>query len=105
MSRRRVANVMTRTQSERVCVTYTRRGDGSMVTRRDLFRERVVSRFRRIFSWLLTASAPLVVGACQTHSQLTGRSAPQCKNPPPQKPKPATEERVIVTGGVFVPRG
>jgi hypothetical protein len=100
MSRRHAARLMKRSRTEHVCVTYTRRADGVMVTRADLVRERLITSFRRLFSWLLAASIPLVVSACQTQSQLTGRVLPQSPSPQPQKKTAATEERVIVTGGI-----
>ncbi|MEP6810259.1 MAG: hypothetical protein ABI992_08460, partial [Chthoniobacterales bacterium] len=66
MSERRAADILRRSHSEHVCVTYTRRVDGSMVTRADLRRERVTTPFRRAVSWCLAALAPLAVGACTT---------------------------------------
>ena len=100
MSRRRAARVLEGSGTEHLCVTYTRRGDGTLVTRADLFREHFTTSFRRLFSWLLAATVPLVISACQTQSQLTGRVLPKSQSPKPQKETAATEERVIVTGGV-----
>lgn len=103
LSRRGAADVVRRSRSEHVCVTYTYRSDGSMLTRTDLFRERLTSPFRRILSWCLAAFVPLAVGACTTEPprrQLTGAVVPQCQTTHSQKTTAAEKERVIVTGGI-----
>jgi hypothetical protein len=99
MSQRGIARVLARSEGEHVCVTYTRRSDGTLFTRWDSFIDSVVGPFRRGFAWLLTACVPIVLSACQTQSQLTGRVGPGCKTPQ-KKTASAEEERVIVTGGI-----
>jgi hypothetical protein len=102
ISQRGIAQVLERTQREHVCVTYTRRADGTLVTRWDTIVDSVFGPIRRGFAWLLAASVPIVLSACQTQSQLTGRTSPTCKTAPPKKTAAVEEERVIVTGGVYV---
>src|SRR5437868_10083980 len=97
MSQRRITRVLARREHEHVCVTYTRRADGTLVTRWDSIVDSVVGRFRRGFAWVLAACIPIVLSACQTQSQLTG---PGCKTPQHKKTASAEEERVIVTGGI-----
>ena len=104
MSQRGIARVLARTEGERVCVTYTRRADGSLVTRWDTIADLVFGPIRRGFAWLLAACIPIVLSACQTQSQLTGVVSPTCKTPPQKKKTSAEENRVIVTGGVEVNR-
>ena len=99
MSQRDIARVLARSDRERVCVTYTRRADGTLVTHWDSFIDSVVGPFRRGFAWLLAACVPIVLSACQTQSQLTGRVGPGCKAPQ-QKTASAEQERVVVTGGI-----
>jgi hypothetical protein len=96
MSQRDVARVLARIETEHVCVTYTRRGDGSMVTRWDSVVESVLAPMRRGFAWLLAASVPIIFSACQTQSHVLG--AP-CKTLP-EKKTAQESERVIVTGGI-----
>jgi hypothetical protein len=103
MSGRRATAVVMRSRSEHVCVTYTRRSDGSMLTRTDLLRERLTRPFRRTLSWCLAAFVPLAVGACTAEPprrQLTGTVAPQCQTTHSQKTVSTVQERVIVTGGI-----
>ena len=99
MSQRRVAQVLSRSRHEHVCVTYTRRADGTLVTRWDTVVDSVFGPIRRGFAWLLAACVPIVLSACQTQSQLTGRVGPGC-NTPQKKTASAEAERVIVTGGI-----
>lgn len=99
MSRRGVARVLARSEHEHVCVTYTRRVDGTLVTRWDTIVDLVVGPIRRGVAWLLAACVPIVLSACQTQSQLTGRVGPGC-NTPQKKTASVEEERVIVTGGI-----
>jgi hypothetical protein len=66
MSQRDIARVLARSEHEHVCVTYTRRADGTLVTRWGRFIESVVGPFRRGFAWLLAACVPIVLSACQT---------------------------------------
>jgi hypothetical protein len=47
MSQRSVARVLGRSQHEHVCVTYTRRVDGTLVTRWDAIVDLVFSSIRR----------------------------------------------------------
>jgi hypothetical protein len=100
MSRRRIARVLARSEHEHVCVTYTRRVDGTLLTRWDTIVDLVFGPLRRSVAWLLAACVPIVLSACPTQSQLTGRVGPGCKSPPQKKTAAAEEERVIVTGGV-----
>jgi hypothetical protein len=99
MSQCDIARVLARSEHEHVCVTYTRRGDGTLVTRWSSILDSVVGPFRRGFAWLLAACVPIVLSACQTQSQLTGRVGPGCKTPQ-QKTASAEQERVVVTGGI-----
>jgi len=100
MSQRDAADVVRRSHTERVCVTYTRRSDGSMVTRWDNIVQLLFGPIRRGFAWLLAASVPFVLSACQTQSQFMGEVSPGCKAPPQKKIAAAEEEHVIVTGGI-----
>jgi hypothetical protein len=100
MSQREVSRVLARREQEHVCVTYTRRSDGTLVTRWDGMVDALFGPFRRGFAWLLAASMPIVLSACQTQSQLTGRVLPKCNTPQPKKVAAVQEERVIVTGGI-----
>jgi hypothetical protein len=102
ISQRGIARVLERSEREHVCVTYTRRADGTMITRWDMIVDSVFGPIRRGFAWLLAACVPIVLSACQTQSQLTGRALPSCKSPPPKRTAAAEEERVIVTGGVYI---
>jgi hypothetical protein len=104
MSQRGIAQVLARGKHERVCITYTRRGDGTMVTRWDTIIELLLRPIRRGVAWLVAASIPIVLSACQTQSQLTGRFLPTCKKPQPKKTVSAEEQHVIVTGGVAINR-
>ena len=99
MSKRDVARTLARSQHEHVCVTYVRRGDGSLVTRWDAICDSLFGPLRRGFAWALAACIPIVLSACQTQSQLTGRVGPGC-NSPQQKKTAQESERVIVTGGI-----
>jgi hypothetical protein len=99
MSSRKVAHTLARSGSEHVCITYTRRRDGSMVTRWQMICERLLLPLRRGFAWSLAALVPIAFGACatqQTQSQLTGRVGPRSQ----AHNKASEEERVIVTGGI-----
>jgi hypothetical protein len=102
MSPRKIAALLARRESERVCVTYTRAADGSVVTRWQVLRERFLAPARRGFAWGLAALVPIAFGACATQSkgpargQLTGRVGPRSE----AQRKAAEEERVIVTGGI-----
>ena len=100
MSRHRVRDVVARGASEHVCVTYTRRADGTLVTRCDAILDFLFGPIRRGFAWLLAASIPIVLSACQTQSQLTGRVGPGCNTPQQKKTASTEQERVIVTGGI-----
>ena len=99
MSKREVALTLAHNEKEHVCVTYIRRGDGSLVTRWDGFCDSLLTPLRRGFAWALAACAPIVLSACQTQSQLISRAEPGC-TPPSQKKTEAVTERVIVTGGI-----
>jgi hypothetical protein len=101
VSQRSAARVLSRSEHERVCVTYTRRADGTLVTRWDTIVDFVFSQIRRGFGRLLAACVPLVLSAFQTQSQLTGRVGPGCKASP-QKTVSAEQERVIVTGHLII---
>jgi hypothetical protein len=104
LPRRRVARILERSARERTCVTYTRRVDGSMVTRATLARERVVLSLRRAFSYVMAAFVPVALGACATQParpQPAGRIDPRCQTEQ-KRPPAATEERVVVTGGVLI---
>ena len=98
MSHRDIARVLARSEHEHVCVTYTRRADGTLVTRWDIFKDFLFGPFRRGFAWLLAACVPILLSACQTQSQVTG--VPTCKTPPQKNTAAAEQERVIVTGGI-----
>ena len=100
MSRRGIAEVVTRSERERVCVSYTCRADGTLVTRWDTFVEAALGPIRRGFAWLLAACLPILLGACQTQSQLTGRVGPGCNAQQQKKTVSPEQERVIVTGGI-----
>ena len=100
MSRRGIAQVLARGEHERVCVTYARRADGTLMTRWYSLFDRVINPLRRGFAWLVAASVPIVLSACQTQSQLTGRVQTGPKASAQPTPAPATEERVYVTGGI-----
>jgi len=100
MSARRITRVLARSEQEHVCVTYTRRGDGTLVTRWGIIAGLLFGPIRRGFAWLLAACVPIVLGACQTQSQLTGQVGPGCKTPQQKKTASAEVERVIVTGGI-----
>jgi hypothetical protein len=102
MSRREVAATMLRSETEHVCVTYTRRADGSMVMRWDSICYFFFGPVRRGLAWLLAASVPILVSACQTQDTIAGRVTPtgNCKPPPPKQTHTAEVERVIVTGGI-----
>jgi hypothetical protein len=104
LSQRGVARVLARGEHERVCITYTRRADGTLVTRWDTIIDLIHRPIRRGVAWLVAASIPIVLSACQTHNQLTGRVSPVCKTPPQKKTASAEEERTIVTGGVQISR-
>jgi hypothetical protein len=104
ISPRAIARVLERSEREHVCVTYTRRADGTLVTRWDMIVDSLLRPIHRGFARFLAAFVPIVLSACQTQSQLTGRAGPGCKPPPPKETAAAEEERVIVTGGVFVSR-
>jgi hypothetical protein len=62
MSQRDVAGVLARSEHEHVCVTYTRRADGTLVTRWDTIVDLFFGPIRRGFAWLLAASVPIVTG-------------------------------------------
>lgn len=100
MSQRSVARLLAGSERQHVCVTYTHRADGTLVTRWDAIVELLLGPIRRGFAWLLAGCMPIVLSACQTQSQLTGRVAPACKTPPQKKVAVVEEERVIVTGGI-----
>lgn len=100
MSQRSVARVLARSEHDHVCVTYTRRADGTLVTRWDAIVHLIFGPIRRGFACFLAACLPFVLSACQTQSQLTGRVLPVCKTPPQKKTASAEEEQVIVVGGV-----
>ncbi len=103
MSPRRAADVVRRSRADHVCVTFTRRSNGRMLTRTDLLRERVTTPFRRALSWCLAAFAPLAVGACTTEPprhQIIGVVAPQCQTAHPHKTASTEQERVTVTGDI-----
>jgi hypothetical protein len=106
MSQGDVARALARAETERVCVTYTRLQDGSLVTRWEAFCDSLLGPLRRGLTYALTALAPILLGACQaqnkTQSSLTGRPLPACKSQEQKKTAQETE-RVIVTGGVFIP--
>lgn len=106
MSRGDVARTLARGQTERICVTYVRRQDGSLVTRWDVFCDSLLGPLRRVLAGVLAAFVPILLGACQTpsktQSSLTGRVAPPC-NSQEQKKTAQKDEHVIVTGGVFSP--
>jgi hypothetical protein len=98
MSPRDVARVVSRSASERVCITYTRRADGSLVTRWQLLFERLAFPLHRGLAWCLAAIVPLALGACATRdsqTQLTGRVGPRT-----QAQNKASEEHVVITGGI-----
>ncbi len=103
LSQRGVARVLARAEHERVCITYTRRADGTLVTRWDTMIDFLFRPIRRGVAWLVAASLPIVLSACQTQNQVAGRVSATCKTPPQKKTAAAEEERVIVTGGVFIP--
>lgn len=98
MSQRDVGRVLARSKHEHVCVTFARRADGTLVTRWNTLVDALFGPVRRGFAWLLAACAPIVLSACQTQSQLTGRVSPISK--PQPTPAPAKQERVYVTGGI-----
>ena len=98
MSQRDIARVLSRSEHEHVCVTYTRRADGTLVTRWGIFIDSIVRPFRRGFAWLLAIFVPIALSACQTQSQVTGAPISGCKSPP--KNTGQQNERVIVTGGI-----
>ena len=103
MSPRQVAGVLRRSRKEPVCVTYTKRADGSMVTRAELLRERCAMPFRRAFSWLLAAFVPVALGACstmQTTQPVAGRVTPTHQGSGSSKTASNEQERVIITGGI-----
>ena len=83
MSRRDIQRVLSRAQSERICVTYLRSPDGSLVTRAAFVRERMIAPFRHVFSWIAAAFVPVALGACSSqpvhHSRLMGYIAPGCQ--------------------------
>ncbi|MEP6823088.1 MAG: hypothetical protein ABI946_12150 [Chthoniobacterales bacterium] len=101
LPQRGVAGVLRRSRTERMCVTYTRRADGSMWTRRAAMRERFAKPFRRSFSWLLAAFVPMALGACATEpprQQITGIVTPNCQSTSPVKT--ASQDRAVTTGGI-----
>jgi hypothetical protein len=102
ISQRGIKRVLERSQREHVCVTYTRRLDGTLITRWDTIVDSIFSPIRRGFAWLVAVSVPIVLSACQTQNQLTGSVGPACKTATPKKTAAAEVERVIVTGGVYV---
>ena len=102
LSQRDIARTLARSKTEHVCVTYIRRGDGSMVTRWGTICDSLFGPLRRGFTWALAACAPIVLSACQTQSQLTGRVLPKCSTPQKKAAVETNVERVIVTGGVYV---
>src|SRR3954454_1000616 len=81
MSQRGIARVLARSEHEHVCVTYTRRASGALVTRWESILDSLVGPLRRGLAWLLAACVPIVLSACQTQSQLTGRVGSGCKTP------------------------
>jgi len=95
MSRREISTVLARREEGRVCISYTRRSDGSLFTRRDMFCDTLLRPIRRGFAWLIAVSVPVLFGACQTQNQHAGQAA--CGAPVTTSPD---AERVIVTGGV-----
>jgi hypothetical protein len=68
ISQRRIRRVLERSQHEHVCVTYTRRPDGTLVTRWDTMVDFIFGPIRRGFAWLVAVSVPIVLSACQTQS-------------------------------------
>src|SRR5215212_1140567 len=95
MSQRQVKKVLGRRGVQPVCISYTRRGDGTMVTRWDNFCDALLRRIQRGFAWSIAASAPVLLSGCQTQNQTLGEAAagaPTTGN--------AEAERCIVTGGV-----
>lgn len=100
MSRRGIAQVLARSEHERVCVTYARRADGTLVTRWHSLLDSVISPLRRGFAWLVAASVPIVLGACQAQSQLTSSVEMGPKASAQPTPAPAADEHVHVAGGI-----
>lgn len=100
MSRGGIAEIVARSKRERVCVSYTCRADGTLVTRWDTFIEVAVGPIRRGFAWLLAACLPILLSACQTQSQLTERVGPGCNTQQQKKTASTEQERVVVTGGI-----
>lgn len=101
LPRRGVAGVLRRSRTERMCVTYTQRADGSMLTRGAAMRERFAKPFRRAFAWLLAAFVPMALGSCATEpprQQMTGVVTPNCQSTPPVKT--ASQDHVVGTGGI-----
>jgi hypothetical protein len=96
MSARKVARVLKQTESEPVCVTYTRRRDGSMVTRWQSMCDRVLLPMRRGFAWCLAAVVPVAFGACATPGPIAGRIGPRSH----AQDKASEEARSIVVGGI-----
>jgi hypothetical protein len=94
MSRREIEAVLARREESRVCISYTRREDGSLVTRWDNFCDGLLRPIRRGFAWLVAVSVPFFLGACQAQNQQSGQAA--CGAPATGSPE---SERVIVTGG------
>ena len=99
MSRREVAAVLARSNTEHVCVTYTKRSDDTMVTRWQTIYDHLLTPVRRGFAWAVAACIPIVFSACQTQSPVLGRAGPGC-NSQQQKKTAQENERVIVTGGI-----
>jgi hypothetical protein len=100
LSQRDIARTLARSKTEHVCVTYVQRGDGSMVTRWSALCDSLLGPLRRGFAWALAACIPIVLSACQTQSQLTGRVLPKCNAPQKKTVTEAKVERVIITGGI-----
>jgi hypothetical protein len=100
LSQRELARTLARSKTEHVCVTYIGRADGSMVTRWAAICDSLFGPLRRGFAWALAACVPIVLSACQTQSQLTGRTLPKCNTPQKKAVAEAKVERVIITGGI-----
>lgn len=98
MSSRSAAQVLARAEHERVCITYTKRADGSFISGWDNLLGKFFKPFRRGFAWILAATAPIVFGACQTQNRTPGYASSICKARP-KKTASAQEDSVIVTGG------
>ncbi|PYJ07504.1 MAG: hypothetical protein DMF06_15545 [Verrucomicrobia bacterium] len=59
MSQRGIAQVLARGKHERVCISYTRRADGTLVTCWDNIIELLIRPIRRGFAWLVAACIPI----------------------------------------------